>query len=196
MSQNLTKKKDSSKTELVENVIKCDSIYNKNFEVILKNYLENMQVDKNANNSVFIFRKNLGNGTKEIFRDSIESDFGNVVFKDFNGDGIKDILVENTSDVRSNLTYYLYLVDLQNEKLTKIKNFNSIKNPNYLKKYDLIDNMVMSGRDWTAFYKIVDDSIKSFEDEKHIVYWGQDENGNPKNPKKDYEKILNEIIKK
>ena len=195
-SQNVTAKKDFSKKEIIENVIKCDSIYNENLEVIFRKYIEYTQIDKKGSNSVFIFRKNTENGAKEILRDSIESDFGNIIFKDFNGDGIKDILVENISDVRSNLTYYLYLVDLKKEKLVKIKNFNTIKNPNYLKKYDLIDNMVMSGRNWIAFYKIVGDSIKNFEKEKYIVYWGQDENGNPQNPEKEYNKILNKILKK
>jgi hypothetical protein len=197
ISEILNKKENISEND-IEKIIECDSIYgNKDFEVVFRKYIEYTQIDNKGNNSVFIFQKHTPNGIKEIMRDSIESDFGGILFKDFNNDGVKDILVENISDVRSNLTYYLYLFDLQSEKLTKIKNFNIIKNPNYLEQYDLIDNKVMSGRNWTAFYKISGDSIISFEDDDYVVYWGQDENENPINPEEDYrlklEKVINRV---
>jgi hypothetical protein len=85
----------------------------------------------------------------------------------------------------------LYLVDLKKDKLTKIKGFEEIKNPNYLPEYHLIDCSVMSGRDWTSFYKIQGDSVKDFG---YVVYWGQDEEGNPKDPELEYKKTLKKII--
>ena len=51
----------------------------------------------------------------------------------------------------------------------------------------------MSGRNWTQFYKIQKDSIIEKGD---VVYWGQDENGFPEDPQKEYEARLKEIIMK
>ncbi|VXB69514.1 hypothetical protein CHRYSEO8AT_350066 [Chryseobacterium sp. 8AT] len=96
------------------------------------------------------------------------------------------------SDVRSNWTYYLYLVDLKNDRLTKVKNFNQIKNPHYLPQYNLIDNEVMSGRNWTSFYQIKKDSIFDFG---YVVYNGEDDNGNTVDFDKEYDKTLSKILK-
>lgn len=192
-----TKQIKSEAEEFVPTEIFCDSIYkNKKYKITVINFTKETSYDEGVYNSIFKFYK-LENGKyQELFRDSIQRHFDEVLFEDFNNDNVKDILIENISDVRSNLTYYLYLVDPKTDKLKKIKNFETIKNPHYLPKYDLIDNMVMSGRDWTAFYKINKDSIISFEnDDKYIVNWGEDENGNPKNPDKDYKAKLLKVVK-
>jgi len=115
-----------------------------------------------------------------------------VKFEDFNKDKVKDILVQNISDVRSNWTYYLYFVDTANDKLKKIKGFEEIKNPNYIREYDLIDNYVMSGRNWTSFYKIQGDSIKDFN---IVIYDGENENGRV-TYNKDYKKAIATILGK
>ena len=122
----------------------------------------------------------------------MHSQFQNVEFIDFNGDGIKDILVENTSDVRSNLTYNLFIVDFKNQKLRKIEGFEEIKNSNYLEKYDLIDCLVMSGRNWTSFYKIEGNKVKDFG---YIVKDGEDENGKDLEYDKNYNLTLAKILK-
>ena len=105
--------------------IDCDSLYpNKNYKIVLKGNFEN--VDDDDHNSEFIFYQ-IKDGKKiVIFKDSILIRFGGIEFKDFNNDNIKDVLIQNESDVRSNLTYNLYLVDLKNDKLKKIKGFNEI----------------------------------------------------------------------
>ena len=95
----------------------------------------------------------------EIYKDTILSTTQEVRFIDYNNDGIKDILIQKTSSARSNYTYNLYLVDTYKDELKKVKGFNTIPNPNYVVKYDLIDNYVLSGRNWTSFYKIQSDSI-------------------------------------
>jgi len=64
----------------------------------------------------------------------------------------------------------LYIVDIINDRLLKIKGFEEIKNPNYLFKYDLVDNYVNSGKNWTSFYKIQGDTIKNFD---IVIYDGQ-----------------------
>ncbi len=80
------------------------------------------------------------NGKKKlIFSDSIYNTVPEIRFDDFNNDNIKDILVQHTSDVRSNRTYYLYLVDLVQDKLTKINDFEEIKKPNNVSEYDFFD---------------------------------------------------------
>lgn len=184
--------------DFVPTEIICDSIYkNKKYKIVVSNFSNETSYDAGVYNSIFKFYKLENGNYQELYRDSIQRHFDEILFQDFNNDKVKDILIENISDVRSNLTYYLYLVDTTTDKLKKIKNFETIKNPNYLPKYDLIDNMVMSGRDWTAFYKIKNDSIISFEnDEKYIVHWGEDENGNPKDPDKDYKTKLLKVLKK
>lgn len=168
----------------------CDTIYPyEGFKIVLNKY-DKEGGDETVNNSVFILSKLQNGNYVEIYRDSIFRQFDDIQFRDYNGDAVKDILIENISDVRSNLTYYLYLVDLKKDKLTKIKGFEEIKNPNYLPEHHLIDCSVMSGRDWTSFYKIQGDSVKDFG---YVVYWGQDEEGNPKDPELEYKKTLKKI---
>lgn len=151
--------------------INCDSIFNK------KGYSVSLEFDPKDEiilNVLFTFSKKIDGKEKIIHQEKLHSQFQNVEFIDFNGDGIKDILVENTADVRSNLTYNLFIVDFKNQKLRKIEGFNEIKNPNYLKEYDLIDCMVMSGRNWTSFYKIEGNKVKDFgyqvDDENEAEY--------------------------
>jgi hypothetical protein len=129
---------------------------------------------------------------EKILCDSIESHFRHVKFEDFNGDNIKDILIQNISDVRSNWSFYLYIVDLKNDQLIKIKNFNKIKNPHYLTKYDLIINEVMSGREWTSFYQIKNDTIYDFG---YVIYKGMNEEGIIVDFENEYNKTLEKILK-
>lgn len=173
--------------------IECDSLYpNKKYKISLKGNFEN--VDKNDHNSEFILYQLKDNKKVEIFRDSIFIQYVNIIkFIDFNNDNVKDILIKNISDVRSNWTYNLYLVDLKNNKLKKVKGFNEIKNPRFLSKYNLIDNEVMSGRNWSSFYEIKGDTIKDFGYE---IYRGEVENGNPDTYDEEYKKALNKILKR
>lgn len=104
---------------------------------------------------------------KIIFEDSVYSKIGEMTLQDFNGDGIRDILIQNASDVRSNFTYFLYLYDLKNKNFRKVKNFETIKNPEYNQDYKLIESYVMSGRDYIKFYKIKGNQI---QDLKLLIY--------------------------
>jgi len=169
--------------------INCDSIFNK------KGYSVSLEFDPKDQiilNVLFTFSKKINGKEKIIHQEKLHSQFKNVEFIDFNGDGIKDILVENSSDVRSNLTYHLFIVDLKNQKLRKIKGFDDIKNPNYQKDYDLIDCLVMSGKNWTRFYKIEGNKIKDFG---YIVKDGEDDNGNDLEYDKNYQLTLSKILK-
>ncbi|MDF2930960.1 MAG: hypothetical protein K0R36_291 [Chryseobacterium sp.] len=182
-----------AKDSIDEKEIICDSVYpNKNYKIVLRHFSWENSYEENDKNTVFTFSKKLNGKYKELFRDSIESHVGTYEFQDFNGDKIKDILIQNISDVRSNWSYYLYLVDLKNDRLTKIKNFNQIKNPHYLHQYNLIDNEVISGRNWTSFYQIKKDTVFDFG---YVIYDGEDDNGNAVDFEKEYDKTLSKVLK-
>lgn len=169
----------------------CDSVYkNKNYKIIQDYFPDGIKNDTNNNNIIFTFTKVYDSNINEIFKDTIFSSDGDIEFRDFNGDNVRDILIQNISDVRSNWTYYLYLVDTTHDILKKIKGFEEIKRPNYLPEYDLIDNYVMSGTIWTSFYKIEKDSIKDFE---IVIYDDQTDNGNYE---RNYNKAIKSILKK
>lgn len=173
--------------------ISCDTILpEKGYSVSLKYDASNESWDETIPNMLFSFSHDNNGSEKNIYQEKLFSQFKNVEFEDFNGDGVKDILIENISDVRSNLTYNLFLVDLKNQKLIKIEGFNEIKNPNYLSKYNLIDCMVMSGQNWTSFYKIENNKVKDFG---YTIKMGEDENGRDYDYDKNYNKILKNILK-
>jgi hypothetical protein len=177
-------------SEIVE--IYCDSIYKDKGISIKLIPLDTNKINEPEYKFVFIVIKQKNGQNSEIFRDTIESTVQEVKFADFNHDNIKDILIQNISDVRSNWTYNLYIVDKNLGFIKKIRGFEEIKNPNYLPKYDLVDNMVMSGRNWTSFYKIVGDSIKDYE---IVIYDGEDENGKVTYDE-DYKKAIKRILTK
>lgn len=142
--------------------IDCDSVYpNRGYRITLLGFSKEITEELKPN-TVFKLEKLTNGKYKQVFEDSIYCRTREVKFEDFNNDKLKDILVQNYSDVRSNLTYFLYLVDTANDRLKKIKGFEEIKNPHFLPKYNLIDNYVMSGRNWTDFYKIKNDSVVDF----------------------------------
>ena len=173
--------------------INCDSIFNKKgYAVTLEYDPKDDSWEETKPNIFFTFSKMVNGNQKIIHQEKLFSQFKNVEFIDFNGDAIKDILVENISDVRSNLTYNLFIVDLKNQKLRKIEGFNDIKNPNYLEKYDLIDCLVMSGKNWTSFYKIEGNKIKDFG---YVIEDGEDENGKDLEYDKNYALTLAKILK-
>jgi hypothetical protein len=165
-----------------------DSVYNnKNYKIVQEHYSDGIGKDSSNSNTVFTFFK-LDDKTV-LIKDTVYSLTGDIEFRDFNGDNVKDILIQSASDVRSNWTYNLYILDTTKDKLTKIKGFNKIKNPNYLPQHDLIDNSVISGRNWTSFYKIQGDSVKDFD---FVIYEDLNDEGNYE---KEYKKAIARIIK-
>lgn len=94
-----------------------------------------------------------------IFIDSLNCQTQSVELTDYNNDGIEDILIHNTSSARSNESYYLYLVNNTNNKLQKIRNFEKIPNPTFDSENNIITNYVLSGVNYTDFYKISGDSV-------------------------------------
>ena len=183
-------KKNKDDFETTE--INCDTVYfGKGYKLTLKKF-DSTNEDETKLNTVFSFQKSTNGQYSEIFRDSIFNKVQDVELEDFNNDKIKDILVQNFSDVRSNWTYYLYLVDTTHDSLKKIKGFEKIKNPSYVSKYDLIDNYVVSGTNWTSFYKIKGDTIFDLE----IVIYADPSLENDSKYDRDYKKAIKTILER
>jgi len=188
-----TKKVEFNKEDYSTKEIICDSIYNnKKYKLVVSDYSNKTNKYEDVHNSIFKFYKLKNGDFQEVYRDSIVKSFEEIRFLDFNNDNVKDILIENISDVRSNITYYLYLVDTLNDKLTKVKGFNQIKNPHFLPKYNLVDNEVMSGREWTSFYQIQKDTIYDFG---YVIYKGMNSDGTIAEFEKEYQSTLKKVLK-
>jgi hypothetical protein len=173
-------------SEIIE--IDCDSIYEgKGYKLRLIS-LDSIKENEMDYSFVLIITKQVNGQISEIYRDTIESTAQVVKFCDYNNDNIKDILIQNISDARSNWTYNLYLVDHKLDKMRKVKGFNEIKNPNFLSEYNLVDNYVNSGINWTGFYKIQADTIIDFG---IVIEDNQTEDGTYQNDcKKEIDRIL------
>jgi len=180
-----SEKESFEKTEIV-----CDTVYkNKGYKLTLTLF-DTTNEDETIPNTLFTLSKLTNGQYLPIYSDSIFNKVQEIHFADFNNDNVKDILVQNFSDVRSNWTYYLYLVDTAQDRLKRIKGFEEIKNPNYLPQYNLIDNYVMSGQIWTSFYKIKGDSIKDFD---IVIYDNQTDDGSYN---RDCKKAIKSILTK
>ena len=189
-TNNLLTNNENYKSQIIE--IDCDSIFkNKGYKLKLIHLNTDKENETNYNFIFLMFNK-LNGQTIEIYRDTIISTIQEIKFADFNNDNVKDILIQNISDARSNWTYNLYLVDIKQDKLKKVKGFEEIKNPNYLPKLNLIDNVVVSGRNWTSFYKIQGDSIKDF----NIVIYNDEDSKGKVAYDLDYKKAINTIMEK
>ena len=172
--------------------INCDSIYTqKGFSILHITYDKEVQDGySDEKNSVFIFRKAENGIIKEIYRDTIYSRVQQIDFEDFNNDKIKDILVQNISDARSNWSYNLYLVNPKNYSLTKVKGFGEIMNPYYNAKYNTVESRVSSGTDYTAFYKIIKNHVYDYK------IYVEDNHEDNDNFDKAYDKAIKKILNK
>ncbi|WP_089352475.1 hypothetical protein [Flavobacterium sp. ov086] len=136
-------------------IINCDSIYkDKGITIKLVNFETEKDGYENEKNSILIINQKLNNKNLVLIKDSIFSSAQKIEFKDFNNDKVKDILVQNISDVRSNWTYNLYLYNPKTNNFKKVIGFEEIKNPSYNSKHNIIESHVVSGTNWAAFYKI------------------------------------------
>lgn len=165
-SQLIQKKTEVPDTSIANqfdtSIISCDSIYlGKGYNITLSTF-DTFTSDETKWNALFLLHKKTNGHNLELFRDSIYNTLHDVGFEDYNGDGVKDILVQSYSDGRSNWTYYLYLVDTASDKVKKVKGFETIKNAKWNSEMKIIENYVLSGRNWSSFYEIQGDSIKDY----------------------------------
>lgn len=169
--------------------IKCDSIYkNKGITIKLINFDDEKDGYENEKNSILIINQKINGKNSTLIKDSIFSKVQEIEFKDFNNDKIKDILVQNISDVRSNWTYNLYLYNSKTNNFKKVNGFEEIKNPSYNSKYKIIESHVNSGKNWAAFYKIK--NFKVYDYNIEII-----DDGSLK-AEKEYRKAIKKITEK
>ena len=170
-------------------IIKCDSIYRgKSITIKLINFDDERDGYDVEKNSILIVSQKLNGKNSVLIKDSIFSRAQKVEFRDFNNDTIKDILVQNISDVRSNWTYNLYLYDTKTNNFKRVTGFEEIKNPIYNSEYKIIESHVNSGKNWMAFYKIRNYKIHDYHIE--IIDDGSFKSG------KEYKKALKKISQK
>lgn len=133
-------------------IVNADTIFNnKGFSIELESTLE--EEHENELNSILRIK----NGDEVVFTDSIFSSAQELKFIDFNSDGEQDILVQNISDVRSNWTYNLYIVNSQTNSFTKIPEFAEIKNPKL--NNGLIESYISSGTNYYQFYELTEELV-------------------------------------
>jgi hypothetical protein len=142
--------------------IACDSVFNQSgyaVRLILFDSLIGHEY-----NSIFLFGEQNQYNLGKVFSDTLYSDVGQIEFADYNNDNIKDILVQNISDARSNWTYNLFLTDFKEKTLIKVKGFQKIKNPKLNNDFGIIESHVISGTNYIEFYRLVDqDSIYKYD---------------------------------
>ncbi|MFM2385760.1 MAG: hypothetical protein RL660_517 [Bacteroidota bacterium] len=178
----------------ITEVIELDSIFaDKNYRMELSFYKNETPATSTKHFGRVRFYKQESIAKKLLFEDSIYLHIGVFEFKNFDKDTFKEILLECCYTNRANMFFHLYDIDSYCDSVVRIKNFEKIANPNYLADHDIIDNYVLSGQDWTAFYKINGDSIISFED--YSMIWGYDENSIDTNKDLEYAKKLKAVLK-
>lgn len=172
-------------------LIDCEPIYpGKRYEVQL---IQLKEIDPDCGEKNRLFKLIDKQNSKVIMEDSILSVSGEIRFEDFNNDQVKDILIQNRSSARGNESYNLYLVDTTQNRLTKVKGFELVSQPTFHTKLNIVESYALSGRDWSAFYKIRKDTVI---DLGYVIYWNEeDEDGNPRDPYKDYNDVLKQIKK-
>lgn len=100
----------------------------------------NENYDEKKINAGVIFTHSEHGEVKRIFEDSFHCMNNLVESQDFDNDNIKDVLIMNHSGGRSNSTFHLFLVDTLTPKLTYVKGFENLPNPDL----DSINNIIMS----------------------------------------------------
>jgi hypothetical protein len=96
--------------------------------------------DEEKKNSIISFNQINGNTVHQIFRDSFYCMDQLVDTQDFNNDHVKDVLIFHYSGGRANPTYHLFLKDTVNKKLTYVKGFEELPNPDL----DSVNNIIVS----------------------------------------------------
>jgi hypothetical protein len=143
-AERLISEEPSSK--LYQTTVNADTIFNtKGFIVELEWTSED---DYEKLNALLRIRK----GDEIVYSDSMFSSMQEFIFTDINLDGERDILVQNISDARSNLTYNLYLVNTEINSFIKVPEFPKIKNPRLSE--GIIVSYVVSGTDYSIFYEL------------------------------------------
>jgi len=142
--------------------------------------------DAQSKNAILTFSRQKADQTQVFFRDSIFCMYPDMDFIDFNNDKIKDVLVFYYTGARANPTYHLYLTDVNNRKLIRVKGFEDLPNPNLDTTNNVIESIALSGTNYYSFYRISSNS--------KLISLGHSFYENPKDSTQ-YEKALRQILK-
>lgn len=125
---------------------------------------------KGENTNVY-FGKNNGSSDQIFWKTHVFMRIikDNIEYIDYNGDGIKDMVIfMNTGGRGGNSFFMLLLKNPKQHTLTRIKDFENIVNPTYDKKRKIILSYALSGTNHYSIYKLQNNKIKqigdSFED--------------------------------
>ncbi|WP_052123342.1 XAC2610-related protein [Flavobacterium beibuense] len=137
-------------------IVNCDTLQLKNSKATL--YLFGSFEDEDSNNTIFTLTQN----GKTIIQDSIISNRFKLLYKDFTGDSVNDLLIHHYTGTRSNEFYNLYITDTLNNMLKRIKGFGKIPNPRYDSDNNLITCYGLTGTNYVKFYHIENDTILDY----------------------------------
>ena len=122
---------------------------------LLYKVLKDESYNEDEKNAVLSFVHPNGKKTSLIFRDSLYSMHGSIEFKDMNNDSVQDIMVFYNTGGRANPTYHLYLRDTIHHKITYVKGFEDLPNPNLDTSNNIIASYALSGQSiGYGFYRI------------------------------------------
>ena len=126
------------------------------FRFSLKVHIFDMEASDETQPNTVITLKYMGNYQDKILvRDSLFCMKPWIQFKDFNQDGIDDLLIFNTSSARSNWTHHLYIVDNKKKKIIHVKGFSKLLNPEIDVQSGIITSSGLYGNSIThSYYKI------------------------------------------
>jgi hypothetical protein len=77
-----------------------------------------------------------------------------IEFKDFNFDGIKDLIIPYGTDPRGNQGFHLYITDNKNKLIQRVDGFNDIGNPKPDSTFKMIQSFVLAGPSFCRFFEI------------------------------------------
>ncbi|WP_344851398.1 XAC2610-related protein [Pedobacter jeongneungensis] len=128
----------------------------KSYVLAIQYGVKEEQVGENINTTIYFGK--IGLKTDQLFwKEKIYAKLitGNVSYEDYNSDGIKDVLIFSETGARGgNAFYYLFLLDPKNKKISKVKNFENIVNPEYNRKHHVVVSYGLSGTNNYSIYKI------------------------------------------
>lgn len=122
------------------------------------------------NASVHFYKKINQNDSEELFVDALYCMSDEILFKDFNNDGLKDLLIFHSTGGRANPTYYLYLLDQNKHSVMRVSGFENLPNPDIDK--GIITSIALAGTHYIySFYMIENNKLTdmhtSFETDRN-----------------------------
>jgi hypothetical protein len=128
----------------------------KSYKLSLHIFNTELETWGDEKNAILKFYRVHSGKNQIIFQDSLYCfhQFPHIELHDMNGDKSEDILIFNNTGARANGHYYLYVVDPVRHRLIRVKKFQEVVNPEYNKRYNIIESVALAGTDYYSFYRI------------------------------------------